>query len=77
MVPGINLAAGTETADHLHAFQGGLATCTEQYVRLVFFQGVFLVILADFAIFPADCPVLFRVDDYRLIRYKHGQNGVT
>ena len=57
----IDLAARTEAADHLHVCCRRLPAGAEEFVWLVFFERVFLVVLADLTVFPAGCPVLFGI----------------
>jgi hypothetical protein len=73
MMPDVDLAARTETADHFHFRGRRLPACAEEFVRLVFFQRMFLVVLTDLAVFPADCPVLFGILNNRFAGFKHGK----
>ena len=56
-------ACRAEAADlfHVRGIRG--STAAEELSRLVFFERMAFVILADGAVFPADCPVLFRILD--------------
>jgi hypothetical protein len=57
------LAANAETPDLFCRRCGGSPESAEEFGWLVFFQGMGLVVRANFAILPADCPVLFGVLD--------------
>jgi hypothetical protein len=55
------LTRRTEAADLLHGRGRRVSACAEELVGLVFFQAVVLVVLAYFAVLPADLPVLFSI----------------
>jgi hypothetical protein len=61
MVLGEKLAGDTETTDLFLIRARGVSACAEELGRLVFFQGVGLVVRADRAVLPADLPVLFGI----------------
>jgi hypothetical protein len=54
-------AGRAEAADLFHILGRGRPAAAEELGRLVFFEGVVLVILAIDAVFPADLPVLIRI----------------
>ena len=56
-------AGRAETANLFHVLGIGRPAAAEELGRLVFFERMALVILADGAVFPADRPVLFRILD--------------
>jgi len=55
------LAGRAEAADLFHGGGRGCPAAAEELGRVVFFERMALVVLADGAVFPADLPVLFRV----------------
>jgi hypothetical protein len=55
------LAGRAEAADLPHGGGVGCPAPAEEFGRLVFFQGMALVVLAYRAVLPADLPVLFSV----------------
>ena len=57
-------AGRAETADLFHVLGIRGSAAAEELGRLVFFERMTLVILADGAVFPADLPVLFRILDF-------------
>lgn len=63
----INLATGAVTTEQFHALERRLAACAEKFGWLVFFQGIFSVVLAVPAVLPADRPVLFGIFNYRFV----------
>ena len=65
------LAGRAEAANHFHGGGGGLSTGAEEFGGLVFFQEMFLVVLAIDAIFPAELPVLFSILYRGLFGFKH------
>jgi hypothetical protein len=56
-------AGRAEAADLFHVLGIRGSAAAEELGRLVFFERMALVVLADGAVFPADCPVLFRILD--------------
>ena len=56
-------AGRAEAADLFHVLGIGRPAAAEELGRLVFFERMSFVVLADSAVFPADCPVLFRILD--------------
>jgi hypothetical protein len=61
VVLGEELTRRAEAADLFHGRGRGCSASTEELGGLVFFQGVVLVVLAYFAVLPADLPVLFSI----------------
>jgi hypothetical protein len=55
------LAGRAEAAYLFHGRGRGRSACAEEFGGLVFFKGMILVVLAYFAILPADLPVLFGI----------------
>ena len=70
------LAGRAETTDLLHRRGGGRTACTEEFPRLVFFQGMTLVVLAIRTVLPADLPVLFGILYNGFARVYHRREGV-
>ena len=54
-------AGRAEAADLFHVLGTGRPAAAEELGRLVFFERMALVVLADGAVFPAGLPVLFRI----------------
>jgi hypothetical protein len=54
-------AGRAEAADLLHGRGRGRPAAAKELGRLVFFERMTLVVLADGTVFPADLPVLFRI----------------
>jgi hypothetical protein len=54
-------AGRAEAADLFHGRGRGRPAAAEELGRLVFFERMALVVLADGAVFPAELPVLFRI----------------
>lgn len=55
------LAGRAEATDLFHGLCRGRPAAAEELGRLVFFERMTLVVLADGTVFPADLPVLFRI----------------
>ena len=70
------LARRTETSDDPHVRCSRRPAAAEEFLGLVLFQVVVLVVLAVYAVLPADLPVLFRVVDHGLVGYDHGKTGL-
>ena len=65
------LAGRAEAAYLFHGRGRGRSACAEEFCGLVFFQGMMLVVLAYFAVLPADLPVLsgIRYTVFALIKH--------
>ena len=68
-------AGRAEAANNFHTRFRRLATPAEQFVWLVIFQRVFPVVLAVFAVLPADCPVLFGILYNWFAGFKHDKKS--
>jgi len=55
------LAAHTVAAKLFFWLGRGHSACAEEFVRLIFFKGMTLVVRAYFAVLPADLTVLFGI----------------
>jgi hypothetical protein len=75
VVLGEELAGRAETADNFHLRCRRLTAGAEELGWLVLFQRVLLIILAVYAILPAELTVLFVVFDNRFIGLKHEGKG--
>jgi hypothetical protein len=61
VVLGEELTRRAKTAYLFHGRGRGRSACAEEFGGLVFFKGMMLVVLAYFAVIPADLPVLFGI----------------
>jgi len=69
-------ATRTEAADLSHPLGRGRPASAEEFVRLITFKGMTLVVRAYFAVLPANLPVLFCIFDNSFSGIKHEEKGV-